>query len=211
MKKILLHTDHCPVSTALEPDHHRFWLQPYAKDFFHALLDLFFQGDHLGSGGAAAVDDGQSVLPGNAHMAETESFGESRALHQPGGGNFLVGFERGIAGHREPANAGALLQFLMLFLGGGGVLEKRTGTLAIGVARNDQHTLQRANVAHRFPRLGEIGSGFAALEVPLEIGIADVRFASWSERISDAQKDEASALGRVEDARAVAETAGFAA
>ncbi len=69
-----------------------------APDFFHAMLDLFFQGEDIGGSGRAAVDDGQRVPAGNADAAEAESFGESGALDQPGGGNFLAGFERRIAG-----------------------------------------------------------------------------------------------------------------
>ena len=69
----------------------------------------------------------------------------------------------------------------------------------------------RANVAHRFARLGEIGRGLAAFEVPLQVGIVEVRLASGRERVGDAQNDESSALGRIEDAGAVSEAAGLAA
>jgi hypothetical protein len=48
--------------TGLETHHYRLGLKPYAPDFFDALLDLLFQGQHLGGGGAPAIHDGESVF-----------------------------------------------------------------------------------------------------------------------------------------------------
>src|SRR5579863_1170820 len=99
----------------------------------------------------------------------------------------------------------------MLFFAEDGVLEKRACTLAIGVAGHDQHAFERANVAHGFARFSQIRRSLPALEMAFQIGVADARLASGSECIGHAEKDEASALGGIEDARAVAEAAGFGA
>ncbi len=85
-------------SNGLEAHHDWFGLQADAPNFFHAMLDLFLQGEDIGGCGCAAIDDRQRVAGGNADTAEAESFGESRALDQPGCRNFLAGFECGIAG-----------------------------------------------------------------------------------------------------------------
>jgi len=57
-------------------------------------------------------------------------------------------------------------------------------------------------------RLGEVSR---PSKVPLEIGVGDARLAAGSERVGDAQNDEASALSGIEDARTVTEPAGFVA
>ena len=88
----------CSESISFRADHDRFRFQADAPDFFHTLLNVFFQSDDIGGCGLAAIDDGQGVLGGNADAAKAESFVEPGALDQPGRGNFLAGFERGIAG-----------------------------------------------------------------------------------------------------------------
>lgn len=66
-----------PAPQKLETHHHWFWLQANTPDFFDSLLYLFLEGKDIGGGGAAAIDDGESVLGRNADVAESESFGES--------------------------------------------------------------------------------------------------------------------------------------
>src|SRR5258708_39761192 len=80
---------------------------------------------------------------------------------------------------------------------------------AVRVSRDNQHALDGAYVPPRLPSLGERRGVFPALEVPLEVGIANVRRGAGIECVGHAQNDEASALGRVEDTVAVAEFAGF--
>jgi len=83
----------------LEAHHNWFGFQADAPDLFYAMLDLLFQGEDVGGGGSAAIDDGEGVPGGNADAAKAESFGESGALDEPGCRNFLARFECGIAGH----------------------------------------------------------------------------------------------------------------
>src|SRR5579863_5080371 len=92
-----------------------------------------------------------------------------------------------------------------------GIFEERACALAIGIAGDDEHSLQGADMADGFTGLGQVWRGFAASEVALEVGIGEARLAFGSERVSDAQNDEASAPGGVEDAGAVGESASFAA
>ena len=99
----------------------------------------------------------------------------------------------------------------MLRFGEHGILEKRSGALAIGIAGDDQHAFAGANVADRFASLGEIGASLAAFEMPFQVGIFEVRLAAGRERVGDAENDEPSALGRIENAGAVGEAAGFVA
>src|ERR1700688_1553568 len=97
----------------------------------------------------------------------------------------------------------------MLFFGEHGVLKEGACTLAIRISGNDEHALERANVAHGLARLGKIRRGFAAFEVALEVGISDPGLAFRCEGIGDAENDEPSALGGVEDASSVGKSASF--
>ena len=99
----------------------------------------------------------------------------------------------------------------MLFFGDNGVLEERTRALTIGIAGNDEHAFDGADVAHGLARLGEIGRGFTAFEVALEIGVTDARRATGCQGVGDAENDEPSALGSVEDAGPVGKSASFVA
>src|SRR5580700_995052 len=193
----------------LEAHHDRFRFQVDAPDFFHTMLDLVFEGQDVDRCGSAAIDDGEGVFAGDADAARTESFSKAGALDQPGSGNFLASFECRIVGHGKSSCGGALLQILMLFCGKDRVLEERSGALAVGVSGSDEHALAGADVAHGLAGFGQVRLSFAALEVALEVGISDARAASGGERVSDAENDEASALGGVEDAGAVAELASF--
>ena len=56
-----------------------------------------------------------------------------------------------------------------------------------------------------------LGASLASFEMLFQVGIADVGLAPRSECVSDAENDEPSALGRIEDACAVGEAAGFVA
>ena len=47
-----------PAPHRLEPDHHRFRFQMYAPDFFDAELNMFFECEDFGGGGAAAIHNG---------------------------------------------------------------------------------------------------------------------------------------------------------
>src|ERR1700740_454827 len=99
----------------------------------------------------------------------------------------------------------------MLFFGKYRVLEKRAGTLAIRISGDDQHSLQRADVAHGLPGFGEIRHAFPAFEVALEVGVGDARATSGRKRVSDPENDKASAFASCEDTGTVAEAAGFGA
>jgi hypothetical protein len=189
--------------------HDRFWLQPDAPDFFHAVLDLLFQGEDVGGRSSAAINDCQRVPGGNADAPLTESPGEAGALDQPGRGNLLTGFERRIAGHGESSSGRSPLQILVLFLGKDRIFEERSGTLAIRITGNDEHALAGADVADGLAGFGKIRRRFAPFEVPLEVGIGDTRAAPGRERVSYAEDDESSALGSVEDAGPVAKPAGL--
>jgi hypothetical protein len=48
--------------------------------------DGIAEGDDLGGGGAAAVDDGEDVFGGEAGAAEGEAFAEACVLEEPCGG-----------------------------------------------------------------------------------------------------------------------------
>ena len=61
----------------------------------------------------------------------------------------------------------------------------------------------------RLARFREIGRGFAAFKVALQICVLQVRLASGFERIGYPQDDEPTALRGVEDAGAIAEAAGI--
>src|ERR1700691_6202012 len=62
---------------ALEANHDRFRFQADAPDFFHAMLDLFFQSENIGGCGSAASDDRERVFGGNANAPKAKSFGEA--------------------------------------------------------------------------------------------------------------------------------------
>lgn len=193
----------------LEADHYRFGFEADAPDVFYAVLDLIFQRQNLGGSGSAAIDDCQSMSSRDANVSEAESFGEAGVFDQPCGRNFLAGFERGITGYGKSASRGAQLQIFVLRLGEHRILEERARALAIGVSGNDEHTLERTDVAHGLAGLSEVRRGFAALEVTLEVGVGEARAALGSKRVGGAENDETPALAGVEYAGAVAELAGF--
>src|SRR3974390_1926578 len=62
-----------------------------------------------------------------------------------------------------------------------------------------------------FAGLGKIWARLAAFEMAHQVGIAEVRLAAGREHIANAKDDVSAALGCIEDARPVAETALFAA
>jgi len=197
--------------SGLEADHYWFGFEVDVPDFLYALLDLFFESEDIGGGGCAAVDDCEGVAARDADAPEAESFGEAGALDQPGCGDFLARCEGGVAGEGQSTGCGALFEVLGLFFGEHWILKKRSSALTVRVSVDDEHAFERANVAHGFASFGEIGTSFAAFEVALEIGISNASVAARSKRVGNAENDEASALGLVKDAGAVAEATGFGA
>src|SRR5690242_13966884 len=91
------------------------------------------------------------------------------------------------------------------------ILEKRSGALAVGIARKQQHPLERADVPHSLARLGKIGRCLAAFEVMFQISVADARFASGGKRVDDPQDHEPPAFAGIKNARAISEAASLAA
>ena len=67
----------------LEAEHDWFWLEVDIPDFFDAVLDLIFQGQYFGGGGAAAIYNRESVLARNAGVAQAVAAGESGLFYQP--------------------------------------------------------------------------------------------------------------------------------
>src|ERR1039457_4448024 len=86
-----------------EPDKHRLRLQLNSKLIQHSGLDFVFQGDDVGSAGAAAIDDCQRVPPRDTRRTFAVALGESGVLNQPGGGQFAKAFVGGIAGQLQAA------------------------------------------------------------------------------------------------------------
>ena len=82
----------------LEAHEHGFGFQVNVPEFFHALLNVVFQSQDVGGGGVSAVHDGQRMLARNADPSAAIALAETGVLHQPGGGNFSLGIERGITG-----------------------------------------------------------------------------------------------------------------
>src|ERR1700680_4622749 len=150
------------------------------------------------------------MLARNADTARAVSAGESGMLDQPGCRNFLALLQCWIARRGQSLGSGSFPQVFMLRFREHGILEKRARALAIGIAGNNQHALQGANVAYRLASLGEIGRDLAALEVPFQICIAYARLAAGRERVCHTQNDEAAALGRVKNAGAISAAAGAA-
>src|SRR6202521_4533524 len=130
-------------------------------------------------------------------------------LHQPRGRNFFTRFERRIAGYFQSASCGLLLEFLVLRCSKDWIFEKRACTAAIFIPRNDQHSLESADVPHGFPNFRHIRRRFPSIEVALEIAVADVGLSASCERISHAQNDEPATLAGVEDTAAISESAGL--
>src|SRR5260370_36907959 len=75
------------------------------------------------------------------------------------------------------------------------ILEKRACALAIGIAGDDQHAFAGANVAGCLAWLSELGASLATFEMPLQVGIFEVRLAARGKGVREAENDEASALG----------------
>src|SRR6202140_5238749 len=130
-------------------------------------------------------------------------------LHQPRGRNFFTSFERRIAGYIQSASFGPLLESLVLRFSKDGIFEKRACTATILIPRNDQHSLEGADVPHGFPNFRHIRRRFPSIEVALEIGIADAWLPASCKPISHAQNDEPATLAGVEDTAAISESAGL--
>src|SRR5579872_1527226 len=102
-----------------------------------------------------------------------------------------------------------LLQIVMLRDREHRILEDRSRTLAIGIARHNQHSLERANVPHGLANFGKIRCRLASFEVPLQVGISEVRLASRRDRVHHAKNDETFALRGIENTRAICEATGL--
>src|SRR5205085_3792749 len=91
----------------------------------HALLNLVFQRDDIGSFGAAAVHNGERMLARNAYRTAGVALVKSRVFHQPAGGNLhaLRGLE---AGQRKAAMMSQLGEPLKSRCADDGILKKRT-------------------------------------------------------------------------------------
>ena len=92
-----------------------------------------------------------------------------------------------------------------------GILKERSGAAAIFVAGGDQHSFGGANLANRVSGVGQRRSLAASRKMLFQVGILNFRLAARDQFVGDANNNEASALGGVEDAGAIAEAAGFVA
>ena len=72
-------------TTGSEPYEDWFWLEADAPDVLNPLLDVLFQGDHVGRGGLVAIYDCQRVLARDADASAAVASGESGMFDQPGG------------------------------------------------------------------------------------------------------------------------------
>ena len=102
-------------SQGSKADEHRLGFEMNVPEFFHALLDMVFQSQDVGGGGFSAVHDGQRMFARDADSPAAVAFAEAGVLHQPGGGNFSLGIERGIAGNLQSLGRRAPLKFVVLF------------------------------------------------------------------------------------------------
>src|SRR3981081_4443988 len=132
-------------------------------------------------------------------------------LHQPCGRNFFTGFQRRIAGYIQAASCGPLLESLVLHYREDGIFEEPACTAAIFIPRNDQHSLEGADVPHGFPNFRHIRRRFPSIEVALQIGIAEAWLPARGKGINHAQNDEPATLAGVEDTAAISESAGLTA
>src|SRR4030088_1109887 len=132
-------------------------------------------------------------------------------LHQPCSRNLFMGFQSRIAGYFQTASCSPLLESLVLRFRKDGIFEKRACTATIFIPRNNQHSLEGADVPYGFPNFRHIRRRFPSLEVALEIGIADAWLPARCKRISHAQNDEPATLAGVEDTAAISESAGLTA
>ncbi len=69
----------------LEPHEPRLRLQGDTETIPHLGAHLGGKGQHLRSGGTAAIDDGQTVAGGQADPAADRALGQARPLDEPGG------------------------------------------------------------------------------------------------------------------------------
>src|SRR5579871_180368 len=92
-----------------------------------------------------------------------------------------------------------------------GVLEERSGAVAVGIAFHNQHAFAGANLANGRASFRKRWRLSSYLEISLQVGVLEIWAAPGHKSICDAKDDKASALGRVEDAGAIRKSAGFVA
>ena len=107
---------------------------------------------------------------------------------------FLLLLERGITGNSESLASARFFKSSCCSSDSTGFLKNDPALRQSGSPSTISMPLRGANVTHGFARLSEIGQGLASFEVTLQVGVFKMRLAAWSERIGDAQNDEASAL-----------------
>src|SRR6185437_4398745 len=186
---------------------HRLRLQQNSPGLLDTALDFLFESDHISGFCGATIDECQRMLVGDAYRARRIALNESRVLDQPGCRDFVLGFERRVAGNLQAPFRCLFLQLRMLISIQHRVLEKRSGTAAIFILGPNQHPLAGADLANCFSRLRQSGSSTPSRKISLEIGVCDLRLSMKSQTVTDSQNDVASPFRPVEDARAVLKTA----
>ncbi len=182
-----------------------------------ALTNLVAQGEDSGSGGVAAIHDGEGMLAGNSRGPEGESSGETGMLDEPAGqqldGSRLGGEVRNGVGMADAGKIG--------FLGDAGgnvgelrlrydwIFEERSRAAAVGVAFDEQHSLFSADVFHHLADVGQFGRGLAGVGF-FQIVVGEMGSAVQAQAIADFGDNVAIARGAVEDAAAIGEVAGGA-
>ena len=187
----------------------RLLLKLDAETVMDCAADQVAEGFEVGGAGAFARDQRKAVAGRDADRAEAETLAEAGALQQPGGGELdAVGASRpvrcGIGGKRE-----GLCDAVKGCLWNDGVLEKRAGAAAVGIAGGKNHALGPADLADGAGDLAGGRRGVRA-EMPKQIRIGETRTGAKVEAEGDGGDDVAAGLDGVEQASAVAELAGFA-
>jgi hypothetical protein len=171
------------------------------------LLNKVAEGDEVGVGGAAAVDQGEGVARGDAGLAEAVSLVEAGAFEQPGGGQLGEAVRCGPVGDGGGFQVERGRDGGECFDGDDGVLEEGAGAAAVGVSFDQEHAFAAADLADGVVDVERRGGGCARGEVLLQVGVAEVGRGGGVETEGDAGDDVAAAVGGVETAAAVAEGA----
>src|SRR4051812_36031784 len=82
-----------------QPYKHRLRLQPNSPGLLDAALDFLFESDHISGFCVATIDEGEGVFAGDSYRARRIALNESRVLDQPGCRDFVLVFERRVAGN----------------------------------------------------------------------------------------------------------------
>src|SRR5215468_2227505 len=130
-------------------------------------------------------------------------------LHQPRRGNLVLSIEGGINRNLKPPRRSSAVQVVVLVVGDHWIFEKRSGAVRILISRRNEHCFTRANAPNSLSGLAQSWSRRAATKVIFQIGILNSRLSPWLKRVRNTQNYEAPALTRIENARAVIESASF--